>query len=265
LSACCHARLVDDGRHYFNLMNHYYHISPAMEHYCCMVDLLGRAGHLNEAMDFINRMPLKPEAAVWRSLLGACGIHINVELGEHVAQRLFELEPEKAANYVLLSNLYAKAGRWDGIGNVRKMMKDKKVKKKPGCSWIEVNRKVYAFVGGDRSHPQTESIYAMLETLSGKIKEAGYVVDTSFMLHDVEEEQKAYGLFHHSEKLALAFGVITISPGIPIRITKNLRVCGDCHSAIKLISKTVEREIFVRDASRFHHFKDGKCSCGDYW
>eukprot|EP01018_Ginkgo_biloba_P031739 Gb_11664 [translate_table: standard] len=265
LSACCHAGLVDDAWHYFDCMSRYHQITPVMEHYCCMVDLLGRAGRLNDAHDFVNKMPFKPDAAVWGSLLGACRIHNNIELGEQVAERLFELDPKIAGPYVLLSNIYAAAGRWDGIERVRKMMKDRGVKKKPGCSWIEVDKQVHAFLVGDRSHPQTEKIYAKLETLAGRMKEAGYATNTRFALNDVEEEQKEHILCHHSEKLAIAFGLINTSPGTPIRIIKNLRVCGDCHCAIKLISKIDMREIIVRDAIRFHHFKDGQCSCGDYW
>eukprot|EP01018_Ginkgo_biloba_P008628 Gb_28770 [translate_table: standard] len=265
LSACCHAGLVDDGRQNFVRMTCDYHITPTLEHYCCMVDLLGRAGHLDEAQDFINKMPITPDAAVWESLLGVCKIHTNVEIGERAAEHLFELDPKNAAHYVLLSNIYAAAGRWDGVEKVRKLMKDRRVKKMPGCSWIEINNKVYAFLGGDRSHPQVEQIYAKLETLSGQMKDAGYVPNTTFVLHDVEEEQKEYVLCYHSEKLAIAFGIINTSPGVPIRIVKNLRVCGDCHIATKFISKIVAREIVVRDSNRFHHFRDGRCSCGDYW
>eukprot|EP01018_Ginkgo_biloba_P000985 Gb_03691 [translate_table: standard] len=265
LSACCHAGLVDEAWQYFDFMHRYYHITPTMEHYGCMVDLLGRAGHLDEGHNFINKMPIKPGAAVWGSLLGACRIHNNVELGECVAEHLLELEPNCAAPYVLLSNIYATSGRWDDIEKVRKMMKDRRVKKNPGCSWIEVNKQVYAFHVGDRSHPQALKIYAELERLSGQMKEAGYVPDARFVLHDVEEEQKELTLSYHSEKLAIAFGLINTLPGTAIRIVKNLRVCGDCHSATKFISKIVVREIVVRDSNRFHHFKDGQCSCRDYW
>eukprot|EP01018_Ginkgo_biloba_P009804 Gb_15644 [translate_table: standard] len=265
LFACCHAGLVDYGWQHFDRMSQDYSITPTVEHYCCMVDLLGRAGKLDEAYNFINKMPIKPNAVVWASLLGACRTHTHIKLAECVAGRLFELDPENASHYVLLSNIYAAAGRWDDVENVRKMMKDRGVKKKPGCSWIEVNNKVYAFAVGDKPYPQMQKIYVELERLSGQMKEAGYVPSTNSVLHDVEEEQKEYILYHHSEKLAIAFGLINTSHGTPIRIIKNLRVCGDCHSAIKFISKIVAREIFVRDANRFHHFKDGWCSCGDYW
>eukprot|EP01018_Ginkgo_biloba_P002781 Gb_22740 [translate_table: standard] len=265
LSACCHAGLVDEGRQYFGCMSQFYHVTPEMEHYSCMVDLLGRAGHLDEAHNFINQMPVKPDPTVWACLLSACRLHNNIELGECVADHLFELDPKNAAPYVLLSNIYATAGRWDDIEKVRTMMKVRKVKKTAGCSWIEVNKQVHAFFAGDRSHPYIQKIYAKLEKLSRQMKAEGYVPDKRFVLNDVEEEQKEQILCHHSEKLAIAFGLIKTSPGTTIRVIKNLRVCGDCHSATKFISKIVAREINVRDANRYHHFKDGQCSCGDYW
>eukprot|EP01018_Ginkgo_biloba_P011802 Gb_29543 [translate_table: standard] len=265
LSACTHAGLVNEGCQYFHCMVRDYSITPRMEHYVCMVDLLGRSGRLYEALDFINKMPLEPCATVWGALLGACRIHCNIDLGERVAEHIFYLEPENAGCYVLLSNIYAAAGRWNDVAKVRTLMKDKRVKKIPGCSSIEVNSKVHTFLVGDRSHPQSEKIYAALETLYRQMKEAGYVPDTSFVLQDVEEEVKEHLLLSHSEKLAITFGLINTSPGTPIQITKNLRVCGDCHSATKFISKIIRRDIIVRDANRFHHFKDGLCSCGNYW
>eukprot|EP01018_Ginkgo_biloba_P031792 Gb_15843 [translate_table: standard] len=163
LSACCHAGLVDDGCQYFECMSRDYHVTPGIEHHCCMVDLLGRAGRLNEAEYFINKMAIEPTADMWGSLLGACRLHTNIELGERVAQRLFELEPDNAAPYVLLSNIYAAAGRWDDIEKVRDMLKTRKVNKKPGCSWIEVNKQVHAFLAGDRSHPQMQKMYTELD------------------------------------------------------------------------------------------------------
>eukprot|EP01018_Ginkgo_biloba_P031628 Gb_29020 [translate_table: standard] len=158
LHACCHAGLVDDAWQLFDCMSQCYNITPALEHYCCMVDLLGRAGQFHEAQDFINKMPIKPDAAVWGSLLGSCRIHNNMELGEFVAERLFELEPTNAAPYVLLSNIYAAAGRWDGIEKVRKMMKDRSVRKPPGCSWIQLNNQVYIFLGGEIAPTNTQDL-----------------------------------------------------------------------------------------------------------
>jgi pentatricopeptide repeat protein len=265
LSACSHAGLVDEGCHYFESMSQDHNITPGSNHYACMVDLLGRAGLLDKAESFINNMPFKPDASIWWALLSACRVHGNMELGKCAAESLFELEPENPAIYVLLSNIYAAAGRWDDVAKIRTLMKGRQVKKKPGCSWIIVKNKVHTFVVEDRSHPQTTEVYARLDRLAEQMKEAGYVPDTSFALHDVEEENKENILSYHSEKLAIAFGLINTVPGTPIQIIKNLRVCGDCHTFMKFISKIVGREIILRDGSRFHHVKDGLCSCGDYW
>lgn len=265
LSACSHAGLVAEGWHFFDSMSRDYSITPTVEHYSCMADLLGRCGHLHEAEEMITKMPFEPDAVVLGALLSACRIHSNVELGRHVAEKLFELEPENGANYVLLSNIYAAASRWDDVAALRMKMKDRGVKKQPGCSWIEVKNKIHTFLVGDESHPQTEKIYATLESLAEPMKALGYFPDTNFALHDVAEEEKVQLLCHHSEKLAIAFGLISTPPGTPIRIVKNLRVCGDCHTAAKFISRIVMREIVLRDANRFHHIKEGFCSCRDYW
>jgi pentatricopeptide repeat protein len=263
LSACSHAGLLNEGMQYFDQMRQDYCIEPTMDHYTCMVDLLGRAGCLDEAHAFIQKMPFEPDAGVWGALLGPCRIHSNLTLGISTAERLLELE--YPGHYVLLSNIYAAAGRWDGVGKVRAMMKNKGIKKDPGCSWINVKNKVHAFIVGGKSHPQLPEIYVVLDNLAGKMKENGFVPSRDFALHDVEEEEKEQILCGHSEKLAVAFGLMNTCPGSPIRIAKNLRVCGDCHIAIKIISKIVAREIIVRDTNRFHHFKNGLCSCGDYW
>lgn len=266
LSACSHAGLVDEGRYYFESMNRDHSITPSKDHYSCMIDILGRAGYLEEAEKFIQNMPFEPDAIGWAALLGACRSQGNIELGSRVAEQLFKLEPANAAPYVVLANMYASAGRWNDVSRVRKMMKDRGVKKQPGCSWIDINKRVHAFVAEDSSHPQMDEIYATLETLAIRMKEAGYVPDTKFaLLHDVGEEYKKDVLSHHSEKLALAFGLMNTPSGTTIQIIKNLRVCGDCHTAFKFISMITEREIIVRDANRFHHFKNARCSCGDYW
>lgn len=265
LSSCSHSGLLDEGLQCFDCMSRYYHISPKVHHYACVVDLLGRKGCLVEAYDFIMNMPLQPDGVVWGALLTACRIHHNVEIGELAAERLFVLEPDNCGNYVIMSNIYADAGRWDDVKNVRMMMKHRGFKKRPGCSWIEVNNTAHAFLVGDTTHPQSVEIFAMLDSLALQLKEAGYIPETQFVLHDVEDEDKEYILCGHSEKLAIAFGLIKTCPGIPIRITKNLRVCGDCHNTIKLISKVAGREIIVRDPNRFHHFRDGLCSCQNYW
>ncbi|XP_057825480.1 pentatricopeptide repeat-containing protein At1g08070, chloroplastic [Cryptomeria japonica] len=264
LFACSHAGLVDDGCKYFNCITDS-NIIPNTDHYVCMVDLLGRAGYLEQALNFIIKLPIKPDLVVWMCLLGACRSHKNIGLGEFVATLLFEFEPKSAASYVLLSNIYAEVGRWSELQKLRRVMKDTGIIKTPGCSWIEVHKMVHVFYVGDRLHPQTQEIYAELDKLSWKMKAAGYIPDTKPVLNDVEDEEKELLLCHHSEKLAIAFGLLNTSPGTTITVVKNLRVCGDCHTATKFISKIVERKIVVRDANRFHHFEHGQCSCGDYW
>lgn len=144
-------------------------------------------------------------------------------------------------------------------------MDERKVKKEAGYSWIEVKKKTYSFLAGDVSHPMSDEIYSKLAELSTRLKDAGYQPDTNYVLQDVDEEHKETILSQHSERLAIAFGLITTTAGTPLQIVKNLRVCGDCHTVIKLISMIEERYIVVRDSNRFHHFKKGLCSCGDYW
>ncbi|XP_031492323.1 putative pentatricopeptide repeat-containing protein At3g49142 [Nymphaea colorata] len=265
LSACSHAGLLNEGRYYFDCMTREYQITPLIEHYVCMVDLLGRAGKLDEAYDFIKQMPTGPNERVWGALLGACRVYSNITLGVVAADHLFRLVPEQAGYYVLLSNMYASAGRWQDVLAVRSLMKGRGIKKLPGFSSVELDDKVHSFFVGDTSHPQTLKIYAKLEELMGLMKEAGYVAEIDFALHDIEEEEKENHLSVHSEKLAIAFLLINTEPGSPIRVTKNLRVCGDCHRAAKFISKITDRKIILRDTNRFHHFEDGTCSCHDYW
>lgn len=144
-------------------------------------------------------------------------------------------------------------------------MKDVGIKKGAGFSWITVKNAVHVFQAKDTFHERNSEIQTMLSNLRKKMKEAGYIPDTDYALFDVEEEEKISEVSYHSEKIALAFGLIAIPSGVPIRITKNLRICGDCHSAIKFISGIVGREIIVRDNNRFHCFKEGRCSCRDYW
>ncbi|KAK0578299.1 hypothetical protein LWI29_008305 [Acer saccharum] len=265
LCACNHAGLVNEAKQYFQSMEKLFGIQPMQEHYACMIDLLGRAGKLDEAMELLNTMPFQANASVWGALLGAARIHKNIELGQHAAEMLFALEPNKSGTHVLLANIYASVGMWENVAMARRLMKDSKVKKEPAMSWVEVKDKVYTFIVGDRSHARTDEIYAKLDELRDLLNKAGYVPMVEIDLHDVGQSEKEQLLYHHSERLAVAFGLIATPPGATIRVKKNLRVCIDCHEALKFISKVVSREIIVRDINRFHHFKDGLCSCGDYW
>ncbi|MFS7909428.1 putative tetratricopeptide-like helical domain superfamily, DYW domain-containing protein [Helianthus anomalus] len=265
LSACSHAGLLDQGKRFFKLMTDEYKIVPRLEHFACMVDLLGRSGRINEAYAFIKNMKMEPNDRIWGALLSACKVHSNMDIGLVAADHLFQLVPEQAGYYVLLSNIYAKAGRWKDVTTIRSIMKVKGVKKEPGVSNVELNNQVHSFLAGDQSHPQSKQIYEELDIIVGKMRELGYVPETDSALHDIEDEDKGNHLAVHSEKLAIVFVIINTEPFTPIRITKNLRVCEDCHIAAKLISKIAEREIILRDTNRFHHFKNGFCSCGDYW
>uniref|UniRef100_A0A9I9DN24 DYW domain-containing protein n=1 Tax=Cucumis melo TaxID=3656 RepID=A0A9I9DN24_CUCME len=265
LGACSHAGLVEEGKKLFESMVKEHGIQPSVEHYACMVDLLGRANRLDEAAKIIEDLRIEPGPKVWGSLLGACRIHCHVELAERASKRLFELEPTNAGNYVLLADIYAEAEMWDEVKRVRKLLNSRELQKVPGRSWIEVRRKIYSFTSVDEFNPQGEQLHALLVNLSNEMKQRGYVPQTKLVLYDLDQEEKERIVLGHSEKLAVAFGLINTSKGDTIRITKNLRLCEDCHSVTKFISKFADREIMVRDLNRFHHFKDGVCSCGDYW
>ncbi|XP_015892248.3 pentatricopeptide repeat-containing protein At4g30700 [Ziziphus jujuba] len=265
LYACSHAGLVREGDEIFQSMVHDHGFEPLSEHYACMVDIFGRAGQLEKALKFIRNMPVEPGPAVWGALLGACMIHKDRNLARVASERLFELDPKNTGYYVLLSNIYSADRNFPKAASVREVVKSRKLAKTPGCTLIEIGETPHVFTAGDRSHPQATSIYAMLEKLTGKMREAGFQTETVPALHDVEEEEKELMVKVHSEKLAIAFGLISTEPGTEIRIIKNLRVCLDCHNATKFISKITARVIVVRDANRFHHFTDGICSCGDYW
>lgn len=261
LSACAHSGLVDEGRYYFRYMVQVHGIETRMEHYGCMVDLLGRAGLLEEAREVINEMPMSPDAGVLGAFLGACKIHGNIELGEKIGKRVIELDPDNSGRYVLLANLYANVGRWEDVANIRKLMNDRGVNKAAGVSMIEIRGVVSEFIAGGRGHPEAKQIYGKVDEMLERIRCFGYVPDT-----DLDEEEDRYNpSYYHSEKLAIAFGLLKTKPGETIRIFKNLRVCKDCHDATKLISKVYNCEIIVRDRHRFHHFRMGHCSCNDYW
>ncbi|KAJ6966062.1 pentatricopeptide repeat-containing protein [Populus alba x Populus x berolinensis] len=265
LHACSHMGLIDEGRRFFASMTADYGVIPQIEHYGCVVDLFSRAGLLEEAREFILSMPIKPNGVVWGALLGGCKVHKNIDLAEEAIKHLSELDPLNDGYYVVISNIYAEAERWEDAARVRKLMKDRGVKKTSGWSSITVNGVVHEFVAGDQTHPQAEDICKIWDKLLVKMKRRGYAPNTSVVLLDVEEKEKEKFLYRHSEKLAVVFGLMTTPEGTPIRIMKNLRVCEDCHAALKIISGMTSREIIVRDRNRFHCFRDGQCSCRDFW
>lgn len=246
------------------MMTEQFRLMPKVEHFGCMVDLLGRAGRLEEAHDLILGMPMEPPPMVWASLLSACKMHGNVKLAEEVAFHLIELEPQTCANYIVLSDMYSKANRWEDAAKIR-MMKDKGVVKKLGCSSIKVSNGVHEFFAGDRHHPRCREIHEMLDQMAVRLKREGYAPCNSSALHDVDGDGREQVLLHHSEKLALAYGLMSTEKGTTIWIFKNLSICDDHHQFLKLASQHYDRQVIVRDCSRFHHFIGGSCSCSDYW
>lgn len=266
LYACSHSGLVVEGKRLFEIMKYEYQLEPWPEHYACLVDLLARSNSLEEAHHFVRNMPIEPSAEVWCALLGACHIHSNKELGEVAAKKLLQLNTKNSGNYILVSNTFAADGRWNDVEEVRLRMKGNGLKKKPGCSWIEVENKIHTFMARDKSHPQCDDIYLKLAQLTKLLKrKGGYRAQTKFVFHNVSEEEKTQILYGHSERLALCYGLLVTPKSTSLRITKNLRICDDCHTFFKLASEVSQRTLVVRDANRFHHFEKGLCSCGDFW
>lgn len=265
LTACSHAGMVDEGYGYFESMRMAYGIDPKIEHYGCMVDMFGRAGMVERAMEFVHKMPMKPNPIIWRTLVAACRAHGRLELGETITRNLLNEYPAHEANYVMLSNVYALTRRWKEKSEIRREMSKRGIKKVPGCSLVELDGEVHEFIAGDESHPQWKEIYMMVEEMARELRRAGHISATSEVLLDLDEEDKEGALQWHSEKLAIAFVLLRTPPGTQVRVVKNLRVCSDCHAAIKCISLVYNREIIVRDRSRFHRFKNGSCSCNDFW
>ncbi|PWA62408.1 tetratricopeptide repeat (TPR)-like superfamily protein [Artemisia annua] len=271
LSSCSHSGLVNESREYFSRLCSDSIVKPNVEHYACMVDLLGRSGRLKEARDLINSMPVKPNSGIWQTLLSACKVHGDLEMGREVGEILLKMDGVSAVNYVTMSSIYANAGYWKESESVRKSVKAKGLKKVGGQSWVEIDKTINFFYNGDERHPLTSRIHQKLREIEKRLKEeVDYAHEVRFSLHDVEEESREESLRVHSEKLAIGL-VLVHDDGVEkeegrcIRIFKNLRVCGDCHEFIKGLSKITTKVFLVRDANRFHKFENGECSCGDYW
>ncbi|XP_061352660.1 pentatricopeptide repeat-containing protein At3g14330 [Gastrolobium bilobum] len=265
LSGCSHSGLTSEGQRLFNVMEDY-EVNPSLEHYACLVDILGRSGKLDEALNVAENIPMKPSGSIWGSLLNSCRLYGHVFLAETVAERLFEIEPNNPGNYVMLSNIYANAGMWEGVKRVREMMAIRGIKKDAGCSWIQIKHRIHTFVAGGSYDFRSSAEYLKIwNELSNAIKDSGYIPNTDVVLHDINEEMKIIWVCGHSERLAAVFALIHTAAGMPIRITKNLRVCVDCHSWMKAVSRITKRLIVLRDTNRFHHFEKGTCSCKDHW
>ncbi|KAF3794715.1 Pentatricopeptide repeat-containing protein [Nymphaea thermarum] len=265
LSSCSHAGLVEEGLKQFRSMQQDYDITPNMRHFASIVDIFGRAGRLKEAYDFIKCMPIEPSEMVWTALLAACRRHKNLELGEFSAAEALRFNQHNAGIYILLSHIYADLGRWENVSRVRLLMKKLRLKTNTACSWVEVKGKVYKFTVSDNSQPFSDGLKKFLDKLLKKMEATGYMRSTSGVSHDTNEHEKMQTLCGHCEKLALAFALNFRVHEMPLRISKNLRVCEDCHEFFKFVSQTFNQEIFLKDPNRYHHFTQGSCSCGDYW
>lgn len=268
LHACSHSGLVDEGIQHLDSMYWKYGVIPDAKHYTCVVDMLGRTGRLDEAYKLAKSIQVDPDthSILWSTLLLASRLHGRVDIAVEASNQLIESNQQVAHAYVTLSNTYALAGEWENVHTLRSEMKRAGVYKEPGCSWVQIRDQTYAFYAGNASFERGREVLSLLRELKQKMKERGYVGGkTGLVFVDVEDEAREEIVGLHSERLALAFGLISIPKGITIRIMKNLRMCRDCHDVFKLISDIVERDFVVRDVNRFHHFKNGSCSCADFW
>ncbi|XP_027153075.1 pentatricopeptide repeat-containing protein At3g02330, mitochondrial isoform X1 [Coffea eugenioides] len=184
LRACAHIGLVEEGLHYFKSMQVDYGLDPQLDHYSCMVDILGRSNRVAEALKLIQEMPFEADDVIWRTLLSICKMKGNVEVAEKAAASLLQLDPQDSSTCVLLSNIYADAGMWEEVSRLRKVMRHGHFKKEPGCSWIEVKSEVHMFLVGDKAHPRCAEIYNSLTVLIDEMKWAGYVSDGDGMEDD---------------------------------------------------------------------------------
>ncbi|KAL6013073.1 hypothetical protein ACLOJK_003563 [Asimina triloba] len=259
LKACAHIGLVDEAFRIFNMMVHTYRIEPLAEHYACMVEVLGRAGLFEDALAFIQDvMPFNPDSQIWRTLLSSCRIHGDMGMAKYAAVRLLELEPNDCAAHLILEQILLTVGKWIEASKLRTRMKFKN----PSSSWIEIRNHVHEFTLDETPE---EEVTVKVEEIMRTMVELGYSAEKNLWLHNAEEGHGNMGFSSHTEIMALAFGLIHLQKGMPIRILKRVRMCGHCHSACKFLSTFVGRDVVIKDSFRFHHFKDGKCSCKDTW
>eukprot|EP00257_Ricinus_communis_P016291 XP_015574429.1 pentatricopeptide repeat-containing protein At2g15690, mitochondrial [Ricinus communis] len=236
LSACASAEAVEEGFLHFESMKNEYGFNPGTEHYLGVIDVLGKSGYINEIQEYIQKLPFEPTVDVWGALRNYARIHGDVDLEDRAEELMVALDPSKA---------------------VANKIPTPPPKKYSLISMLEGKNRIVEF--------RNPTLYKDDEKLKAMSKVVSYVPDTRYVLHDIDQEAKEQALLYHSERLAIAYGLISTPARTPLRIIKNLRVCGDCHNAIKIMSRIVGRELIVRDNKRFHHFKDGSCSCGDYW
>lgn len=261
LSACSRAGLVQAGCAQFMKMRDELRVELSLDHQNSLVDLLGGGGHLREAEDLLETLPFQSNIVGWTSLLGSCKKHGDIDLGRHCFEQLVTFQDASATGYVLMSSIYAHAGMLCDAENIEQMRKHANVWKKPANAFIEVDNRVHDFRVGDNAHPRIEAVREKLKALSSQMWDEGYKPQLDLVLDSISDKKKEEALFGHSEKLAMAFGLLSLPSGTTIRVAKNLRMCVDCHNFAKVLSKVERREIYVTDAYCVHNFTDGACCC----
>uniref|UniRef100_A0ACD5TPH7 Uncharacterized protein n=1 Tax=Avena sativa TaxID=4498 RepID=A0ACD5TPH7_AVESA len=262
LSSCKQEGSMEEARNYFYSMEDLYGIKPTLKHYTCMVDIMGTAGLLEESLELIQKMPLELDACLWSTVLKACKLHSNLEVAAKAAKSLFELEPNNTSNYMVLSNIYANDGLWDSTESVRDAMTEQGLHVERQCSWLYLGTSVDSFEAGDLSHPAFENILSTWKDVASRMEQSGYAPQDNEPYCNVEVDPLSC---HHTERIAVCYGLISMCGHEPIRVSKNFRMCKECHSSIKFISRDKNREILISDGCTYHHFNYGSCSCGDMW
>lgn len=264
LSACSQAGMVNEALGFFEMMKKDYRIKPVLDHFACLIDMYVRLGRLEEAFALVKKMDPAPNEFIWSILVAGCRSHGNLELGFYAAEKLLELKPKDTETYVFLLNMYLSVGRWKDVSKVRKMMKEEKLGKLRDWSWISIKDKVFSFKPNDKSHPYSADTHKFVESLIDQVKSLGYESLESLEVTDEDEEQTLSYTAYHSERLAIAFGLLNTPNAVPIRVVKSLIMCRDCHNFVKFLSTLTGREIVIRDSKRLHKFVNGTCSCGDF-
>jgi len=241
-------------------------VIPNQQHQCILIDALSRSGRLDEAEDLANQfeksMTSECTQIMWMTMLGACHMVNDDKRAERIAQHIREINPKEASNYVLVANILGKLGNWEAQKHIVQQMKQNKIFKIPGKSWMVKDGKVHHFHAHEDRHPAIPIINKLIKQDLDLMKsKSQYNPDISWVSKNISDEEKEIDLCEHSEKYALYFGLLETSPGTTVTIYKNLRMCGDCHNYTAAVSQLHQREIQVRDAATWHIFKNGNCIC----
>ncbi|EFC41923.1 predicted protein [Naegleria gruberi] len=265
LHACGHCGMVDEAKEIYNHMESKYSIKPSNIHLACLIDALARKGNIKEAEKLLGSC-ISPDVVTVSTLFGVCRKFNNVTLAEKLFNMLIERNEVESSHFILMANIYASQDMYEDAKRVKELMEFGGFKKLPSMTQVCIEGKMHSFVCEEKEHPEIKMIEKELKKMVADLIKAGYQPDLSWVIKNVDTDaEKLDLLYKHSEKIAMAYAFNKQPNTSTIHLTTNLRVCGDCHNATKLLSAVRNCEIIIRDASRFHHFKDGKCTCGDYW